>query len=133
MTGDDIEQALDRFGGNLAQWPAALRAEAESLIARDPVIRARFDEARHLEALLAEAVAPVPVDAASIGRIVATAQGQRREVMFRPGPRFAAWASAALVALFVIGFSTGLAVSPVNGDDMEFAFVLGGGDLGGLL
>ena len=36
MNLERFEETLSRFGGNLTRWPAAERAEAETLIAAEP-------------------------------------------------------------------------------------------------
>jgi len=52
MTLDDFRQALDLYGSDLSQWPAAQHAEADRLLATDPAAPPALDEARQLDALI---------------------------------------------------------------------------------
>ena len=66
MTVEDIEDALDRFGGDLARWPEDLRQEAETLLAEMPEAGELLREAQELDAALApREAAPQAAGAAS--------------------------------------------------------------------
>ena len=74
MTTDDFSDALDRFGPDLAAWPAELRRRAEGLLAVSPPARERMQVALALDTLLRNArppVDPASVDPATIDRVVA--------------------------------------------------------------
>lgn len=129
MRIDEFEQALDRYGGDVAKWPDGLRAEAEALTASDADAAVRAARAARLDDLLAEAVMPAPVDAALIGRIVAGLDnGVRHGVTLHPTPRLAAWAGAAMIAFLSAGYAAGLMLPTSQGED-TFAGLMFGGDL----
>jgi hypothetical protein len=111
MTYDEFERALDRHGGDLERWPAALKAEARALADKDAAAARMLAEAARLDGLLAETVRPVSLDAASLGAIIAGIRTDRhREVTVRPTRRLAAWSGAAMAAFLAIGFVIGLAM-----------------------
>lgn len=47
-----FQELLDRYGGNLACWPAAVSEAAETLLARSPDARKRLEDARRLDTAL---------------------------------------------------------------------------------
>ena len=119
--------ALDRYGGDLTKWPAKLRAEAAVLIARDP------EAARALDATLTEAMQPIPVDAAFLGKIMAhVGEAPHHDVPVRATPRFAAWAGAAMFAFLVTGYAVGATLPDgmTQDDDAPLAGLLIGSDTG---
>lgn len=124
----DFEQALDRHGGDLARWPAGLRAEADVLIASDPHAARLAATASRLDAILADAIAPVPVDAALLGRIVSAVDGgahPQHEAVLRPTPRLAAWAGAAMVVFLAAGYVAGLMLPASEGEDAFAGLMFG--------
>jgi hypothetical protein len=126
MRIDQLQEALDRYGGDLGRWPTSVKIEAEALLARDPEAARTAAAAVRLDALLAEAVEPLPVDASFIGRIIADAgSGARHDVALHPTPRLAAWAGAATVALLVTGYAVGLAMPQSQGEDVFAGLVFG--------
>jgi hypothetical protein len=126
MRIEQLQEALDRYGGDLGRWPASARAEAEALLARDPEAARMAGDAVRLNALLAEAVQPLPVDAGFIGRVIAgVSSGGHRDVPLHPTPRLAAWAGAATVALLVTGYAVGLAMPQSQGEDVFAGLVFG--------
>jgi anti-sigma-K factor RskA len=125
MRIETLQTALDRYGGDLARWPAAERPEAEMLIATDAQAAALVAAQRRLDAALAEAVRPLPVDAAMLGRIVSGVAGAHHDYPVRPTRRLVAWASAAMVAFLVTGYAVGLALPQSQGED-AFAGLLFG-------
>lgn len=128
MTMDELGKALDRYGGDLRLWPDVLRAEAEASAARDAEAAALLAEAARLDDLLAEAVQPMPVDAALIGRIVASAgDGVHREIALQPTPRLAAWAGVAMLAFLSAGYAAGLMVPASEGEDTFAGLMFGSG------
>ena len=126
MRIEHLQAALDRYGGDLARWPAAERAEAEALVASDAKAAALVAAARRLDGALAEAMRPMPVDAALIGRIVAGigATGHH-DVAVRPTRRLFAWAGAAMVAFLVTGYAVGLALPASQGEDAFAGLMFG--------
>ena len=129
MRIEQLEQGLDRYGGDLARWPAAMRAEAEALIATDKQAAKLVMIAARLESALAAAVRPMEVDSALIGRIVAETAGSgphvARDVTVRPTGRLVAFAGAAMVAFLVTGYAVGLAIPASQGEDAIAGLVFG--------
>lgn len=118
MTVDDFRDALDRLGSDLARWPETVRREGEALVARDPAAAGLLAEAGRLHDLLGASLAPEPVDAAQVGRILARVRedGAGAERPVRAGSRFYAWAGGGLTACLAAGFIIGHAVPASDGD-----------------
>lgn len=126
MTMNELEQALDRYGGDLGRWPAALRDDAEALIARDAKAAELASRAARVDGLLGEAIRPMPVDAALLGRIIAGIDnGAGRAVALRPTPRLAAWAGAAVIAFLTAGYAVGIALPASQGEDTFAGLMFG--------
>ena len=126
MKIEQLQQALDRYGGNLGRWPEPLRAEAGALIAGNPEAARLAAAAARLDGLLAEATRPIAVDAALIGRIVAgVSDGVHHELLLRPTPRLAAWAGAAMIAFLTAGYAVGLALPASQGEDALAGLMFG--------
>jgi len=135
MTREQMSEALDRYGGDLGRWPAALRQDAEGLIATDPEAASDFDRARRLDGLLGELTVPAAVDAATIGRIVSHGRG-RHDGVLQPTRRLIGWATAAMVATMAIGFVAGVMIPSEPGSNTIAALLFSGADEdigGGLL
>ena len=116
MRIDQLQDALDRYGGDLGRWPTSVKIEAEALLARDPEAARTAAAAVRLDALLAEAVDPLPVDAGFIGRVIAgVSSGARHDVALHPTPRCSAGSGAVTVALLVTGYAVGLAMPQSQG------------------
>ena len=132
MNREEFDDALARFGGDLARWPAALADRARALVERDPSASAALVAAARLDALLAETVRPVAVDAATVGRIMAGIDGGRsHETALRPTGRLFAWAGATMAVFLVVGFALGMAIPTVGDDDDALSTLMfGGGGLG---
>lgn len=126
MKIEQLEQALDRYGGDLVRWPAALRAEAEALAVSDAGAAKLIAAAAKLDGVLAEAMQPMPVDAAMIGRIISgiSAAGYH-DVAVRPTRRLIAWAGAATVAFLVTGYAAGIALPASQGEDAIAGLMFG--------
>jgi len=58
MTLEELEDALDSFGGDLSNWPTELRRAAEALTGRSAEARALLREAQELEAALGPEALP---------------------------------------------------------------------------
>ena len=126
MTIEQLEQGLDRYGGNLTRWPAAERAAAEALVAGDRRAAEIAAAAARLETALAEAMRSIAVDTALIGRIAAGANGVAvHDVAVRPTGRLAALAGAAMVAFLATGYAAGLALPASQGEDAFAGLVFG--------
>lgn len=129
MRIEDLEQAIDRHGGDLGRWPGDMRAAAEALISRDGKAARLVADARRLDTLLSEAMEPVPVDSALIGRIVSgLATTAHDSTAIRPTPRLAAWVGAAMIAFLSSGYAAGMALPTSDGED-TLAGLMFGGDL----
>ena len=126
MRIEQLEEALDRYGGDLARFPASLRAEAETLIATDASAARIAAVAARLDGALYDAVRPIPMDAAIVGRIVASiGDGGSHDVVIRPTRRFAAIAGAAMVAFLATGYAVGLALPASQGEDAFAGLMFG--------
>jgi hypothetical protein len=127
MNIEQLEQALDRYGGDLARWPAALRAEAEMMMAAsDPRAAELIAAVSKLDGALAEAMRPMSMDAALIGRIVSgIGTMDHRDLIVRPTRRLIAWASAATVAFLVTGYAVGIALPASQGEDAFAGLMFG--------
>ncbi|MQT12992.1 hypothetical protein [Segnochrobactrum spirostomi] len=116
-----LAAALDRNGGDLARWPAALAAQAEALAARDPAARQDIERAARLEGLIGTLARPQPLDAATIGLVVSGLHDRHRrrerarEHIWRATPRFALASIAGLTLCAMVGLGLGY-VAPVPGE-----------------
>jgi hypothetical protein len=137
MNVQEFEAALDRHGADLARWPEALRAGAADLLREDAEAARLLAAAERVAHLLGEAVEPIPVDAALVGRIIAGVQVPGRtegELRLRPTRRLVAFASAAMLIALTIGFTAGYLIPTDEGDDAVAALVFGDDlDIGALL
>jgi hypothetical protein len=128
MTREQFLAALDRYGGDLQRWPPSLRGEAAAIVARDAKAAAALDRQVRLDVLLAGALAPEPVDAALIGKILARRQSAEGRSL-QPTGRAIGWVSAALAAMLFIGFAVGAYLPADDGSDLYAALIFGGSDL----
>jgi hypothetical protein len=118
MRLDEFEAALAAHGADIGRWPQATAEAGRALLAREAEARRLLAEAEALDRLLAATVAPRPVDAAFIGRIVSGIDGHlHRQTAVRPTGRLVAWAGAAMAVFLVAGFVIGMAVPYGPGDD----------------
>jgi ferric-dicitrate binding protein FerR (iron transport regulator) len=114
MTLEEFEDALDRYGADLAGWPEALRAEAERLVASSPEAERLYRQAERLDRLFSPGFVPPPP---SVARIVAHAtQPIRLRLMARIERALGfdlfgfGWAHAGgLAACLLIGLAIGTA------------------------
>ena len=126
MNLERFEETLDRLGSDLKRWPAPDRAAAEALIAADGRAAALHRRAQQLDSLLAAATAPVAVDSAAMGRIMAGIDHPRhRDQTLQPTRRLFAWASAAMVVFLVAGFAAGVALPSNQGEDTLAGLMFG--------
>jgi hypothetical protein len=130
MTREQFEAALVTYGGDFRRWPSLLVKAAEEFVARDLPAASALRAQLKLDALLAHAVQPLPVDAATVGRIIAgiSARHERANAI-RPTGRLLAWAGGAMAVFLVVGFVLGLAVPSLQSDDDDaYAALLFGPD-----
>jgi hypothetical protein len=130
MTLDEFGEGLDRYGAELARWPAPHRAQAEALLRADGEAARLLAEAGAVAATLAQAMRPLPLDAAAAGRIVAAALGQETAAAasgLPAGGRLAALAALALVIALGLGFLAG-SLAPAEDDEDTVAVLVFGGD-----
>lgn len=126
MRIEQLQNALDRYGGDLRRWPPALGTEAKALIASDANAARLAADAARLDGLLAEAVRPTAVDAALIGRIMSGIDnGVRHDVALRPTPRLVAWVGAAMIVFLTVGYVAGLALPASQGEDALAGLMFG--------
>jgi hypothetical protein len=117
MTRDELAVAFDRYGGDIRRWPAAPASEAEALVARDPEAAKMAARAAELDGILVEAVKPLPIDAALLGRILGGLDNGHPASGFRPTPLLAAWAGAAMIAFLSAGYLAGVLLPASEGED----------------
>jgi hypothetical protein len=126
MTLNELEAALDRYGGNLGRWPPALRADALTLVGADPEAAKLAERAARLDRILADAMTPAQVDAALVGRVLAgIGNGARHETVLRPTPRLAAWAGVAMIAFLSAGYVVGAMLPASTGEDTFAGLMFG--------
>jgi hypothetical protein len=126
MNLERFEEMPSRLGGDLKRWPAAERAEAEALIAVDRQAADLYGQAPRLDRLLGAALAPVAMDAAAMGRIIAGFDGRRhRDQTLQPTRRLFAWASVAMVVFLVAGFAAGLTIPSDQGKNTIAGLMFG--------
>lgn len=112
-----FEDKLDRWGGDLARWPADARRSAEALLAVSAPARALHTSMIEIERMLA---LPLAEDTDSVGRFaaVATRRLQEKPSMLRHAPRSvrrAGW-GVAIAAALVLGIMVG-DINPGGYDD----------------
>jgi hypothetical protein len=129
MTRQEFEAALDRYGPDLSRWPERLGDEAAALIGHDAAAAGLLADAERLRRILAEAVRPVPVDAALVGTILTRIDRpqQATAVALRATPRLAAVASIGLIAALAVGFTAGY-LQPSDTDDTAVAALVFAGE-----
>ncbi len=126
MNLERFEETLSRLGGDLTRWPAAERDEAEGLIAAEPQAATLHAQAARLDAAVGAVMAPVAMDAAAMGRIMAGIEHNRhRDLTLQPTRRLFAWASAAMVVFLVAGFAAGVAIPSNQGEDTLAGLMFG--------
>jgi len=118
MTLDEFEDALDRYGACVADWPAAQRLGATAVLADSAEARTMLAAAEEVSVLLARTRAEpgtggdgVGPDRTSLDSIVAIATAlpqQRPPTVGLRLPR-AGWRYAACVAVALTGFALGVA------------------------
>lgn len=91
-----FEALADAYGGEIARWPEAERAEALTLVERNPAARALLEDAAALDAALrSAAVTPPPTGLSD--KIIADGAGAG--AASAPQPRWAAMAAALTLAI----------------------------------
>lgn len=121
MTQPEFEAALDRWGTDLAHWPARQARLAEACLAASADARRSLAAARSIEAYLAN-LQQHQLPAGLAGRITSGITHQRPDTMERllAWLSRAFWRPAALASvLLVSGYLTGL--STQDGPDTDFA------------
>ena len=127
MNRQDFDNALNRFGGNLDRWPNDLRVAARQLAASDPGAASQLAGLRRLEGTITTSLNPQPVDAAFLGRLASRTRGRgSTEITLRPTRRLAVWASAATLAVLMIGFVAGVVAPQDLGEDSFAGLMFGG-------
>jgi hypothetical protein len=105
MTRNELERELDRRGGDLSAWPAALAGAARSAAARDPEAARLVREAAAFDGLARAALEPPPLPLGYATRIAARAIDRARPRWLDPRWLFAlgsGWAAAACLAGFLV-------------------------------
>jgi hypothetical protein len=114
MKIEEFETLLLAHGASLERWPAAERARAEALLAREPAALALLEEAQRLDTLVA-AAAEVPGGSGALAaRILAGLDGgSPPERVFGLG-RLLAWATSTAAIALVAGFFYGQSTSGLD-------------------
>lgn len=73
MLLDEFQEYLDRYGATLADWPVALRTEAQQLCLRDPLAGQAMATAQRLRVLIQD-LPDAPVSAALWERLTSIPQ-----------------------------------------------------------
>jgi hypothetical protein len=113
MTETELAEALDRWGADLAAWPANEAATARALFAQSAEARERHATALAIARLLDAALPAIPIDvprlrANVLARLDDELPWLARSVAWLIGNAWRA-AAVALVPL-VLGFSMGMAI-----------------------
>lgn len=127
MTYEQLQSALDRYGGDLTRWPEAMRREAEDLTKTDAKAAKALTAAAKLDGALAAAVAPMAVDAAFLGQLISRLDRlpNGREPALRPTRRLVAWVGAAMVLFLTAGFAAGVALPQSQSDETLAGLMFG--------
>jgi hypothetical protein len=138
MNRTEFERRLLLYGGRLERWPPEEARAAQLLASRDPEAQELLDEARRLDAVVAEALAADPAGSALTGQNALTGQilahvgrATRWRGFARSDWRLAG-AGAALAAAAVAGFAAGFFAGglPPAIDDAMLMSMAGGADIG---
>ncbi|CAO3361430.1 hypothetical protein [Azospirillum melinis] len=117
MTDEDFLRHLDDYGASPQRWPAELRAEAETALARSPALRAALEDAAAFDRLLT--VPAMPVEDARVARLLsavgaaARAVPQEGVVMLLLGRMPRLRVAGFCVALLALGWFAGHLASPL--------------------
>lgn len=103
MTIEALSDALDRYGGDFARWPADLAEEARRVAEHDPRFAAALAEARRFDDVLSSGLAAPPLPLGYATRIAARARAAANERSERFSLRWvlalgSGWAVAATLA-----------------------------------
>ena len=121
----DFERLLDCRGADLAAWPVAEQGGAATLLASSARARAALADARLLDTVLANALAPVPPPLGLKARILARAERKRGRFGWLTG---SAWRRVGMAgAPLLLGFGLGVAFGldrMEDPDDLESLVLL---------
>ncbi len=110
FTIERFTHLLDRYGADIALWPAAIRATAGTWLVTQPEAQHLLKQAEQQQQALHALLAPLPMDSAAQGRLMAGLARRRYEAnrtaaLFSPRLAFASFAMACV--LFTGGIWTG--------------------------
>ncbi|WP_244434133.1 hypothetical protein [Azospirillum sp. B506] len=111
MTDEDFLRHLDDYGAAPERWPAELRADADTALARSPALRTALEEAQSFDRLLASPA--MAVDDARVARLLSSVGAAARTVpqegvvMLLLGPMQRRRVAGFCVALLALGWLTG--------------------------
>ncbi len=127
MRIEDFETELERHGSDLTRWPDALQSAARAIVRGNADASALLATAERLDAALADAMRPQPMDSALLGRIIAATEGRDRAApALRATPRLAAWTCAAMLLFLSSGYVAGVAVPASSSGDNVYAGLMFG-------
>ena len=123
LTLSQLDDLLDRFGGDTAGWPADAAAAAQPLLAENAQARAMLSAAQRLDAHLAQAMMPEELSSARVGAMISGLSRRRAAtapVLYFLRPQRAFAAAFGVAVMFGLGAWTGSAVTP-QPDEVELA------------
>lgn len=106
FSAEDFAASLDRYGADLAQWPASVRATGATWLVTHPEARQLLQQAEKIAHSLKKLTEPLPMDSRAhsrlMAKITARQHAQRPAAFFDFSPRLAL-ASFAVAALVFSG------------------------------
>ncbi|MDQ0470707.1 hypothetical protein [Labrys wisconsinensis] len=125
MSIDEFQDLLDRLGDDVPGWPAAQRDAAEALLRTSPDAAARLEAARRMRAAFAATPSPAPAIGLAdriVWKAMTDEQSGRAAEQPEPGDkRLSGFGVSlpviAILALLIMGFSTGLLFGASLPDD----------------
>ncbi|MGQ4272505.1 hypothetical protein [Terrihabitans sp. B22-R8] len=124
MKLSQFEDALDRYGADMKNWPADMQLEGRQLLFRDPRAVRSLEASLRVQGLLSGAMAAEPLAAPQIGRLTQALERRRARsggaLMAFGGSRGLIAALSLAVLIFGFGGWTGTVMAG-PGDRMELA------------
>jgi len=123
LTLSQLDDLLDRFGGDMARWPDGAEAAVQPLLAESAQARKSLAAAQRLDASLAQAMVPEELSSAQIGAMISGLSRRRAAsapVLYFLRPQMAFAAAFGVAVMFGLGAWTGSAVTP-QPDEVELA------------
>ncbi len=97
MTSEDFVLALERYGGDLSQWPRELAEAARDLLAQSPASATALDQARAFDAYLRANDPVAAIEPERCAKIIRRVMAQTHAVSADRGSSVWRWRSLARV------------------------------------